>query len=198
MGKFAIGQSVPRTEDPRLLTGRGRYIDDVSMIGQCHAFVLRSPHAHARIRAIDIAAATDMPGVVAVFTGADWAADELGHHLPLWALNRRDGSPMYMPPRPALALDRVMLVGDPVAFVIAETAEQARDAAEAIEVDYEPLPVVVATDAARLAGSVGPMPRQRSVLLHGGGPGDGEGGVRAGASRLPAQADRQPGFRRDN
>ena len=148
MGKFAIGQSVPRTEDPRLLTGRGRYIDDVSMIGQCHAFVLRSPYAHARIHAIDVAAAKDMPGVVAVFTGADWAADDLGHYLPPQPRQRRDGSPMHVPARPALALDRVMLVGDPVGFILAETADQARDAAEAVAVEYEPLPVLVATDAA--------------------------------------------------
>ncbi len=153
MGTFAMGQSVPRTEDPRLLTGRGRYIDDVSMIDQCHAFVLRSPHAHARIRTIDIAAAQGLPGVVGVFTGADWAADDLGHHLPVWQRQRRDGAPMYVPPRPALALDRVMLVGDPVAFILAETLDQAKDAAEAIEVDYEPLPVLIATDAATHPGS---------------------------------------------
>jgi len=155
MGKFAMGQSVPRTEDPRLLTGRGRYIDDVSMIDQCHAFVLRSPHAHARIRGVDIAAAKGMPGVVAIYTGADWAADDLGHFVPPLQRQRRDGSPMHVPVRPALALDRVMLVGDPVAFIVAETGDQARDAAEAVAVDYEPLPVLVATDAIRSGKSIG-------------------------------------------
>ena len=153
MGKFAMGQSVPRTEDPRLLTGRGRYIDDVSMIDQCHAFVLRSPHAHARIHGVDIAPAKGMPGVVAIFTGADWAADDLGHFVPPLQRQRRDGSPMHVPVRPALALDRVMLVGDPVAFIVAETGDQARDAAEAVAVDYEPLPVLVATDAATRSSS---------------------------------------------
>ena len=149
MGKFAMGQSVPRTEDPRLLTGRGRYIDDVSLMNQCHAFVLRSPHAHAHIRAIDGSAARNLPGVIAIFTGPDWAANGLGHYVPPLQRERRDGSPMYVPARPALALDRVMLVGDPVAFILAETADQAKDAAEVIAVDYEPLPILVATDAAK-------------------------------------------------
>src|SRR5579872_6149207 len=126
--KFALGQSVPRTEDPRLLTGRGRYADD---------FVLRSPHAHARIRSIDVRAAQQMPGVLAVLTGADWAAEKLGAFRPVIPRNRRDGSPMIVPPRPALAKDRAMLVGDPVAFVVAETVELAKDAAERIAVEYE-------------------------------------------------------------
>jgi carbon-monoxide dehydrogenase large subunit len=149
MGQFALGQSVPRTEDPRLLTGRGRYTDDFILPRQCHAFVLRSPHAHAAIRGIDTRAAQQMPGVLAVLTGADWAAEKFGSMGPVMPRKRRDGSPMYIPPRPSLAQDRAMLVGDPVAFVVAETIDLAKDAAERIEVEYEPLPALTAGEAAR-------------------------------------------------
>jgi carbon-monoxide dehydrogenase large subunit len=149
MGKYALGQAVPRTEDPRLLTGRGRYTDDVVLPRMCHAHVLRSPHAHARIRGIDVRAAQQMPGVLAVFTGADWAAEGYGFFRPMLPRTRRDGTPMFVAPRPALARDRAMLVGDPVAFVVAETVDLAKDAAERIAVEYEPLPSVTATDAAR-------------------------------------------------
>src|SRR5690348_13405052 len=149
MGQFALGQSVPRTEDPRLLTGRGRYTDDFVLPRQCHAFVLRSPHAHATIRSIDTRAAQQMPGVLAVLTGADWAAEKFGSMGPAMPRKRRDGSPMYIPPRPSLAQDRAMLVGDPVAFVVAETIDLAKDAAERIEVEYDPLPALTAGEAAR-------------------------------------------------
>ncbi|HUZ74597.1 MAG TPA: xanthine dehydrogenase family protein molybdopterin-binding subunit [Stellaceae bacterium] len=151
MGKFAMGQSVPRTEDPRLLTGRGCYTDDIVLPRLCHGYVLRSPHAHARIRAIDVRHAQQMPGVLAVLTGADWAGENYGAFRPIIPRTRRDGSPMVVPPRPALALDRAMLVGDPVAFVVAETVDLAKDAAERIDVDYEPLPSVTATEAARMS-----------------------------------------------
>ncbi len=143
MGKFAMGQPVPRTEDPRLLTGRGLYIDDYVLPRMCHGFVLRSPHAHAKIHSINVSKAKDAPGVVAVYTGEDFAADGLGSHLPeITFFKRRDGSPLYLTPRPALVLERVMYVGDPVAFVVAKTLDQAKDAAELIEVDYTPLPSV--------------------------------------------------------
>ncbi|HXQ52650.1 MAG TPA: xanthine dehydrogenase family protein molybdopterin-binding subunit [Stellaceae bacterium] len=151
--KFALGQSVPRTEDPRLLTGRGRYADDVVLARLAHAHVLRSPHAHARIRSIDVRAAQQMPGVLAVLTGADWAAEKYGAFKPAIPRSRRDGSPMFVPTRPALAHGRAMLVGDPVAFVVAETVELAKDAAERIVVDYEPLPSVTATDQALAPGA---------------------------------------------
>ncbi len=154
MGKFALGQSVPRTEDPRLLTGRGRYTDDVVLPRQAHAYVLRSPHAHARIRAIDVRHAQQMPGVLGIFTGADWAAEKYGAFRPVIPRVRRDGSPMVVPMRPALAKDRAMLVGDPVAFIVAESVDLAKDAAERIEVDYEALPSVTATEAARGHASV--------------------------------------------
>ena len=143
MGEFAVGQSVPREEDPRLLTGAGEFLDDVSLRGQAWGYVLRSPHAHAHIRRIDIAAAKAAPGVLTVLTGADWAAEGYGG-LPCedLAKTRPDGSPIYQPHYPALVKDTARCVGDAVAFVVAETALQARDAAELIEVEYEPLPAV--------------------------------------------------------
>jgi carbon-monoxide dehydrogenase large subunit len=146
--KFALGQAVPRTEDPRLLTGRGRYTDDFVLPRLAHACVLRSPHAHARIHGIDIGTAQQMPGVQAVLTGEDWAAEKFGAPRPVIPRQRRDGSPMFVPGRPALAKDRVMLVGEPVAFVVAETVDLAKDAAERIAVEYEPLPAVTATEEA--------------------------------------------------
>jgi carbon-monoxide dehydrogenase large subunit len=148
MGKFAMGQPVPRTEDPRLLTGRGKYVGDMTLADQCHGYVLRSPHAHARIVRIDTAAAASMPGVVLILTGKDWAEAGYGHIRPAVPRRRRDGSEMFNPERPALARDRVMMVGDPVAFVVAETVQQARDAAEQISVEYAALPSL--TDTARI------------------------------------------------
>src|SRR5262249_10808766 len=145
MGEFAIGQGVPRFEDPRLIRGGGRYIDDVALPGTAHAVLLRSPHAHARIRALDAAKVKAAPGVLAVFTGADWAASGFGDLPVPSGLKRRDGSPMYRPRYPSLATDRVRYVGDLVAFVVAETQRQAIDAAELIDVDYEPLPANTST-----------------------------------------------------
>jgi carbon-monoxide dehydrogenase large subunit len=145
MGEFAIGQGVPRFEDPRLIQGGGRYIDDVALPGTAHAVVLRSPHAHARIRALDAAKAKAAPGVLAILTGADWAASGFGDLPVPGGLKRRDGSPLYRPRYPALATDRVRYVGDLVAFVVADTQRHALDAAEMIEVDYEPLPANTST-----------------------------------------------------
>ena len=141
--KFAIGQSVRRLEDVRLLQGLGRYSDDVVLPRQAYAVVVRSPHAHARIRGIDATAARGAPGVLAVLTGADLAADGLGNLPSDASRKRRDGSPAAATPRPALARDRARHVGDPVALVVAETPEQAADAADLVAVDYEPLPAVV-------------------------------------------------------
>jgi len=149
MGEFAIGQGVPRFEDPRLIRGGGRYIDDVALPGTAYAVMLRSPHAHARIRALDAAKAKAAPGVLAILTGADWAASGFTDLPVPGGLKRRDGSPMYRPRYPALATDSVRYVGDPIAFVVADTQRQAMDAAELIEVDYEPLPANTSTaDAA--------------------------------------------------
>ena len=143
MGQFAIGQSVPRTEDPRLLRGEGRYVDDVRLVNPAHAYVLRSPHAHAQVISVETGAAKQMPGVLAVLTGADVLVDNLGWHPPPNMRQRRDGSPNFFPPRPALATEKVRFVGDQVAMVVADTLDQARDAAEAIIVEYEPLPALV-------------------------------------------------------
>ena len=136
MIKFGVGQPVTRLEDARLLTGHGRYQDDTNLPGQLHAVFLRSPHAHAKIRAIDTSAAAAAPGVRAIYTGADYAADGLA--MPKAAMPRKkaDGSPMFAPQRPALVVDRARYVGDPVAMIIAETLAQAKDAAELVEVDY--------------------------------------------------------------
>ncbi|WP_448187658.1 xanthine dehydrogenase family protein molybdopterin-binding subunit [Azospirillum sp. sgz301742] len=138
-----IGASVRRREDQRFLTGRGTYTEDINRPNQTHLHLLRSPHAHARIRGIDASAALSAPGVVAVFTGADMAADSV-NSLPCgWLIHSKDGSPMKEPPHFPIARDKARYVGDPVAVVIAETREQAKDAAELIEVDYEDLPAVV-------------------------------------------------------
>jgi len=143
MGEFAIGQSVLRREDPRLLRGQGRFFDDLALVDQLHAAIVRSPHAHADITGIDTRAALGMPGVHAVLTGEDYRADSLGSLPSMAPYKRRDGNPMFVPPRPALARDRVMHVGYPVAVVVADTLDQARDAAERVVVDYRPRPAVV-------------------------------------------------------
>ncbi|MGH7391001.1 MAG: xanthine dehydrogenase family protein molybdopterin-binding subunit [Candidatus Rokuibacteriota bacterium] len=145
MGEFGIGQAIKRFEDPRLLRGEGRYLGDVILPGETHMVVVRSPHAHARIRSIVPDAARSAPGVLAVFTGEDVARDGLGTMRMTLKRSRPDGSPMFARPHPGLARDRVRYVGDPVAVVIAETPAQARDAAERLAVDYEPLPSVTAT-----------------------------------------------------
>ncbi len=145
MGEFDIGNSVPRTEDPRLLSGGGRYVDDIDLPGLCRAYVLRSPHAHAAIRAIDTGAARAMPGVHAVLTGADYAASGLGTIQAQLVLRQRDGAPMARPPFAPLAIDRTVHVGEGVAVVVADTLAHARDAAETVIVDYEPLAANVDT-----------------------------------------------------
>jgi aerobic carbon-monoxide dehydrogenase large subunit len=151
--KFGIGQAVPRFEDPRLVRGGGRYVDDIVLPGMAFGHVLRSPHAHARIRAIATDKARAAPGVLAVLTGADWVAAGWGDLPVPGGMKRRDGSPMYRPRYPALVTDRVRWVGDYVAFVVAETYHQAVDASELIEVDYEPLPAVVSTADAAAPGA---------------------------------------------
>jgi len=143
MGQFSIGQSVRRREDPRLLMGRGRYYDDLKLPGELHAAIVRSPHAHADIRGIDTRAALQMPGVHAVLTGEDYRADGLGSMPSMAIYKKRDGGPMYLPYRPAIAVGRAMHVGYPVAVVIADTLDLARDAAERVAVDYAPRPAVV-------------------------------------------------------
>jgi len=153
MGEFAIGQGVSRFEDPRLLRGGGRYVDDIKLPGMAHGVVLRSPHAHARIRSLDVAAAVAAPGVLCVLTAADFKAAGWGDLPVPSGLRRRDGAPMYRPRYPILANGVVRWVGDPVAFVVAETAAQAADAAELIAVDYEELPAVTSTAEALKPGA---------------------------------------------
>jgi carbon-monoxide dehydrogenase large subunit len=145
MGEFAIGQGVSRFEDPRLIQGGGRYTDDIKLPGMAHGVVLRSPHAHAKIKSIDTAAAKAAPGVLCVLTAADVKVAGFSDLPVPGNLKRRDGSPQYKPRYPILAEDRVRWVGDYVAFVVAETVAQAMDAAELIQVDYEPLPAVTST-----------------------------------------------------
>jgi aerobic carbon-monoxide dehydrogenase large subunit len=148
MGEFAIGQGVSRFEDPRLVQGRGSYTDDVQLPGMAYGVVVRSPHGHSKILAIDTAAAKAAPGVRAVITAADWKAAKLGDLPSHSGLKRRDGSAMLKPRYTVLAEDRVRWVGDPVAFVVADTPAQALDAAELVQVNYEELPAVVSTAAA--------------------------------------------------
>ncbi len=135
-----IGASVRRKEDLRFLSGRGRYTDDITRPGQAHAYILRSPHAHARLLKVDTDAARAMPGVVAVYTGED--TSKLGGIPCGWQIHNKDGSPMAEPRHPMLAEGKVRHVGDPVAVVVAETRARGRDAAEAIEVEYDVLPAV--------------------------------------------------------
>ncbi|PWB63475.1 MAG: carbon monoxide dehydrogenase [Bradyrhizobiaceae bacterium] len=143
MSATGIGAPVRRKEDYRFITGKGQYTDDLTRPGQTYITFVRSPHAHARIRRIDASAAKGMPGVVAVLTGADLAADKVGSLICGWAITSKDGSPMKMAPHPAIANTKANHVGDPVAVVVAETQAQAKDAAEKVVVDYEVLPAVV-------------------------------------------------------
>lgn len=153
MNMMRIGDPIQREEDLRLLTGRGRYLDDVNLLNQARAHVLRSPVAHADIRSIDTTAAKAAPGVLAVLTGEDLAARGLGAIKPAFAGKRSDGSPGFETPQPLLAQGRVRFAGEAVAFVVAETVAQAKDAAELIEVDYDMLPVVISVDDALAPGA---------------------------------------------
>jgi aerobic carbon-monoxide dehydrogenase large subunit len=153
MSATGIGAAVRRKEDFRFITGAGQYTDDVVRPGETRAVFLRSPHAHAKIRSIDISAAKKMPGVIDVLTGADLATDKIGNLICGWMIHSKDGSPMKMAPHPALAAGKVNCVGDAVAVVIAETQAQGRDAAEKVKVDYEVLPAVVDPAKAQAAGA---------------------------------------------
>jgi len=148
MGQFAVGQAVPRVEDARLLTGRGRYTDDIHLEGEAVGHVLRSPHAHAEILAIETGQAAAAPGVLGVFTAADLTADGIGDIRCLTPMTGKGGSKTIMPPHPVLARGRVRHGGDPVAFVVAHSLEQAKDAAEMIQINYAELHALVDTAAA--------------------------------------------------
>jgi aerobic carbon-monoxide dehydrogenase large subunit len=152
VNKFGIGQPVRRLEDPRFITGRGSFVDDIALPRQRHGALVMSPHAHARIRRVDTEKAKAAPGVIAVLTAADAEADKIGSLLPVMPQDM-GGPKGVRTPRPLLVRDRVRAVGDRVVFVVAETLQQARDAAELIEIDYEPLPAVITLDAATKPGA---------------------------------------------
>ncbi len=153
MAYEGIGAAVRRKEDVRFLSGRGNYTDDINRPGQLHAVLKRSDRPHATINAINTTAAAAAPGVIAVFVGADMAADNVGGLPCGWQIHNKDGSPMAEPPHPVLAIGKVRHVGDPVAVVIAETKQQAKDAAELIEIDYTDLPAAATMPQALAAGA---------------------------------------------
>jgi aerobic carbon-monoxide dehydrogenase large subunit len=153
MGVQSIGAPVRREEDLRLLKGKGRYVDDVTAPNLAHGYVVRSPHAHARLATIDVRRARASTGVLCVLTGEDLARRGLGTLMPAVRRRRRNGSPAFVCPQPLLAASRVRYVGDPVAFIVAESVHQAKDAAELIDIDYEPLPAVVGAEAALAPGA---------------------------------------------
>src|SRR5947209_11925758 len=153
MSATGIGAAVRRKEDQRFITGKGHYTADITRPGETHAYFVRSPHAHARIKRVDASAAKAMAGVLAVLTGAELAADKIGNLICGWMIHSKDGSPMKMAPHPAIANGTACYVGDPVAVVVAETAAQAKDAAEKINVDYEVLPAVADPAAAQAKGA---------------------------------------------
>ncbi len=153
LAKFGIGQPVSRIEDPKLLRGAGRYTDDIRLASQAYAVMVRSRQAHGVIRAIDAAEARRIPGVLGVYTGSDLASAGYGAIRPGIVVPNRDGTPMRAPPRPALPRTHVRFVGEAVAFVVAETASAAKDAAEAVACEIDPLPVVTSPGAAAAAGA---------------------------------------------
>ena len=193
MSKFGIGQPVRRVEDQRLITGQGRYTDDINLPGQAYGYVLRSPTAHARIARLDTAAAKAAPGVLLVITGGRARRRRMPCFIPI---TNRDGTERADPPHPILCTDEVNHVGDHVAFVVAETRAQAKDAAELIEVEYERLPAVADT-----AGALAPArpqvhpeaPGNLAFDWHYGDEAAGAGGVRQGRAGGQARADQQPG-----
>src|ERR1700757_3996789 len=153
MAKFGIGPAVRRVEDQRFLLGKGRYVDDIILPGQCHGVTVLSPHAHARIKRVDVSKAKAAPGVLCVLTGADAVAEKLGSftaHLMPEDFGAPKGHRTF---QPVLNAEKVRFVGDRVAFVVAETLTQARDAAELVEVDYEPLQAMVNLEDAAKDGA---------------------------------------------
>jgi len=162
MTATGIGAAVRRKEDYRFITGKGHYTDDMTRPGQVYAYFVRSPHAHATIKSIDSKTASGMPGVVAVFTGADIAAAKINGHICGWTVTGSDGKPMKAAPGSALATGKVRYVGDEVAVVIADSHAQAKDAAEKVVVDYGVLPAVVDPKEAAKPGA----PQGRPTLHH--------------------------------
>ena len=153
MSATGIGAAVRRKEDHRFITGKGHYTDDISRPGQTYAWFVRSPHAHATIKSIDARPRGPSPACSRSCTGTDLAADKIGNLICGWMIHSKDGSPMKMAPHPALASGKACHVGDPVAVVVAETLAQARDAAEAVKVDYGVLPAVADPATAQKSGA---------------------------------------------
>src|ERR1700739_3827132 len=153
MGVEGIGASVVRKEDRRFITGKGRYVDDIKLVGMTFAQFIRSTHAHARVKSIDTSEAMKMPGVIAILNGQQLVDDKVGNLICGWAITSKDGSPMKMGAWPAMAPETVRFVGQAVAVVIAETKNQARDAAEAVVVTYEELPAAADIRAAIKPGA---------------------------------------------
>jgi len=147
-----IGASVRRKEDLRFISGKGRYTDDINRHGQLHAIIKRSDRPHAKIISINTDAAKAAPGVVAVYTGADLQASGMGGVPCGWGIKNKDGSPMAEPMHPVIAVGKVRHVGDPIAVVIAETRQQAKDGAELLEIELEDLPAIASVTAAIVKG----------------------------------------------
>jgi aerobic carbon-monoxide dehydrogenase large subunit len=166
MGMEGIGARVARKEDKRFITGKGRYTDDMAVPGMKHAHFIRSPHAHAKIKSIDTSAAEKMPGVIGILNGNQLAEDAVGNLICGWMIHSKDGSPMNMGVWRPLAQDRVRYVGDAVAIVVADTKAQARDAAEAVVVDYETLPVVTTAVEALKDGAPQLHPEAKNNLIY--------------------------------
>src|SRR5262245_46077148 len=151
--RFGSARDTLRSEDIPLVTGQGRFTDDLVVPGQAHAAFVRAALAHANIRAVDTGAASRMPGVVAVITGRDLATEGIGAIAPVAIFNGRDGLPMFSTRMPVLAAERVRFVGEPIAIVVAETLAQALDAAEKVDIEYDHLPTVADVAAAMAAGA---------------------------------------------
>src|SRR4030088_576943 len=172
MGVEGIGASVVRKEDGRFITGKGRYVDDIKLQGMTHAHFVRSPHAHAKVKRIDSSAALKMPGVVGVLTGQEIVDDKVGNLICGWAIFSKDGTRRKMGAWPAMAPETVRFVGQAVAVVIAETKNQAKDAAEAVVVDYEELPAVANVRAALAPGAPPLHPEAPRNVVYDGALGD--------------------------
>src|SRR5258707_3826649 len=188
--KFGVGQPVPRMEDPTLLRGQGRYTDDQNLPGQAYAVMVRSKIAHGILKGIDSTAASKMPGVLAILTYADIAAAGFGPMKCGMNIPQRDGSPMKTPPRHSLAKDRLRYVGEAVARVVAETAVQAKDAAEAGELDIEELPAVTSPAEALQPGAPqlhADVPGNLALDFH---YGDAEAGMKGFAGAAPGPPPR--------
>jgi aerobic carbon-monoxide dehydrogenase large subunit len=165
MGIEGIGAKVLRKEDRRFITGRGRYVDDMVVPGMKYAAFVRSPHAHATISGIDMDEAKGMPGVIGILTGEQLQGDGIGNLICGWAVSSKDGTPMKMGAWPALAVEKIRHVGQAVAVVVAETQMQARDAAEAVMVDYDELPAVVSAVEALKDGAPQLHPEAENNLI---------------------------------